>query len=71
MFKIPYLDQNYKLNKKSDIYSIGVLMWQITSGYQPFYAENDIDLHLAIINGKREEIINGIPIEYSTLYQGK
>ena len=22
----------YKLNKKSDVYSIGVLMWQISSG---------------------------------------
>ncbi|CAI2195649.1 13916_t:CDS:2, partial [Funneliformis geosporum] len=28
--------KNYKLNKKSDVYSIGVLMWQISSGCQPF-----------------------------------
>ena len=39
---IPYIDpkklnnQNYKLNKKSDVYSIGVLMWQISSGCEPF-----------------------------------
>ena len=76
---IPYVDpkglnernQNY-LNKKSDIYSIGVLMWQISSGYQPFLTENDcIKLTLGIVNGRREEIIDGTPIEYSNLYQGK
>ena len=76
---LPYIDpkvlndrKNCKLNKKSDVYSIGVLMWQISSGYRPFYAENyDIALILNIINGKREEIINGTPIKYSNLYQGK
>jgi len=77
---LPYIDpmgldnrsKNYKLNKKSDVYSIGVLMWQISSGYRPFYAENyDIALTLNIIDGKREEIINGTPIKYSNLFQGK
>ena len=64
-------NKNYKLNKKSDVYSIEVLMWQISSGYQPFNADYDIALTLEIINGKREEIINRTPIKYSNLYQGK
>ena len=67
--------QNYKLNKKSDVYSIGVLMWQISSGHKPFYTDNvinyDVGLALAIINGKREDIINGTPVKYSKLYTGK
>ena len=76
---IPYMDpkwlnnknQNYQLNRKSDIYSIGVLMWQISSGNQPFLTENDcIKLTLDIVNGRRERIIDGTPIEYSNLYQG-
>ena len=79
---LPYIDpktlnnqnKNYKLDKKSDVYSIGVLMWQISSGYRPFYAEGanyDIALTLDIISEKREEIINGTPTEYSNLYQSK
>jgi hypothetical protein len=65
-------DQNYKLNKKSDVYSIGVLLWQISSGHQPFsYNDYDASLSLSIINGKREEIIDGTPINYSNLYTGK
>ena len=77
---IPYMDpkgfsnRNYKLNKKSDIYSIGVIMWQISSGYQPFNAKGmkyDINLALAIKDGEREKIIDGTPIKYSNLYTGK
>ncbi|GBC05825.1 hypothetical protein RclHR1_06450003 [Rhizophagus clarus] len=72
---IPYTDpkrlndqNNYKLNKKSDVYSVGVLMWQISSGYQPF-SKNcnyyDLSLSLSIVNGEREEIIDGTPAEYN------
>jgi len=69
-----FIDKHYKLNKKSDIYSIGVLMWQISSGWQPFYAEHsshNLGLMIDILNGKREKIINRTPVEYSNLYEGK
>ncbi|GES98825.1 kinase-like domain-containing protein [Rhizophagus clarus] len=62
--------KNYRLNK-SDVYSVGVLMWQISSGRRPFYAdgvEYDIGLALAIQGGEREKIIDGTPIGYSGLY---
>jgi serine/threonine protein kinase len=77
---IPYLDpkifnnQNYEINKKSDVYSIGILIWQISSGYRPYYTKDidyDRSLALAILNGRREKIVDGTPIEYSNLYQGK
>ncbi|RIA83962.1 kinase-like domain-containing protein [Glomus cerebriforme] len=62
-------DQSYKLNKKSDVYSIGILMWQISSGRQPFSGDNyDVCLVIAIVSGRREEIIDGTPIEYRNLY---
>ena len=79
---IPYLDpkslsnnenqcQNYKLNKKSDVYSIGVLMWRISSGHEPFKDKDyDVGLAIAICHGLREEIIDGTPVEYSKLYTG-
>jgi serine/threonine protein kinase len=78
---VPYIDpksfnnqkQNYKLNKKSDVYSVGVLLWQISSGYEPFKNEGfdyDACLMLNILNGKREEMTNGTPIEYYKLYTG-
>ena len=80
---IPYVDpkslsnsenqgQNYRLNKKSDVYSIGVLIWQISSGQKPFKGKDyDVILAIAIYHGLREEIIEGTPDEYSNLYIGK
>ncbi|UZO10094.1 uncharacterized protein OCT59_001692 [Rhizophagus irregularis] len=73
---LPYIDQkrlkgqqNYKLNKKSDVYSVGVLMWQISSGFQPYRNDNyDIGLAVSIVKGRREEIIEGTPAKYSKLY---
>ncbi|PKC14591.1 kinase-like protein [Rhizophagus irregularis] len=74
---IPYVDpkrffdtEKYKLNKKSDVYSIGVLLWQISSGYKPFREVNyDARLILSILNGRRENIIDGTPFKYSNIYR--
>ncbi|RGB27322.1 kinase-like domain-containing protein [Rhizophagus diaphanus] len=78
---MPYLDpksfnnkvndkQNYILNKKSDVYSIGVLMWQISSGRKPFDTEShDATLAISILDGRREKIVEGTPKKYSDLYK--
>ena len=77
---IPYVDpkcfsndknqsENYKLSKKSDVYSIGVLMWQVSSGRRPFEDQGaNFYLQMDIQRGKREEIIHGTPTKYSNLY---
>ncbi|CAB5386949.1 unnamed protein product [Rhizophagus irregularis] len=63
-------EQNYELNEKSDVYSVGVLMWQISSGHQPFNNElADYGLAHDIIDGKRENDVKGTPTEYIKLYR--
>ncbi len=50
--------QPYILNPKSDVYSIGVLLWQISSGRRPFYTENveyDLDLIIDTVLRTNEE----------------
>ena len=67
-------DKSYKLNKKSDIYSLGVLFWELTSGKSPFNfekREDDASVMLEIINGKREEPITGTNDKFVKLYQSK
>jgi hypothetical protein len=67
----------YKLNTKSDVYSVGVLLWQISSGCEPFNigcgpSNKEESLHLIsdIKKGKREQIVKGTPVKYSDLYEG-
>jgi len=85
--KLPYIDPqhfqeqtnnnnstnyHYKPNKKSDVYSVGVLLWEISSGQRPFESYNNFyqkpKLMLDIMNGKREIPINGTPVDYTNIY---
>ncbi|CAI2177436.1 16239_t:CDS:2 [Funneliformis geosporum] len=55
-------------NLASDIYSIGMLMWEISSGQPPFADfKHNYDLVMKIMNGVRPEIIPGTPLEYAYL----
>ncbi len=59
-----------KYSKESDIYSMGMIMWELTTGCKPFdNIESDIttDLILEIIDGKRPEITNDTPECFSNL----
>ncbi|UZO03821.1 uncharacterized protein OCT59_024222 [Rhizophagus irregularis] len=63
--------QVYSLNEKSDIYSLGVLLWEISSGQPPFYVEGeqyDIGLALDISQGHRETVVPDTPDEYVKIY---
>ncbi|GBC32762.2 hypothetical protein RIR_jg12158.t1 [Rhizophagus irregularis DAOM 181602=DAOM 197198] len=63
--------QIFSLNEKSDIYSVGVLFWEISSGQPPFYTEDekyDVDLAIEISQGLREEPISNTPEDYIKIY---
>jgi serine/threonine protein kinase len=67
-----YKDGDYIRDEKSDIYSLGVLLWEITSGYPPFSRNSsfkDTALTFKIANGHREEPIINTPRVYVNLYQ--
>ncbi|GES83716.1 kinase-like domain-containing protein [Rhizophagus clarus] len=62
------LDKKYSLNKKSDVYSIGVLLWEISSGRPPFKGSADYYLIVNIPKGRREVPISDTPEEYVQTY---
>src|SRR5436190_17107099 len=53
----------------SDIYSIGMLMWEISSGQPPFFNKHNYDLVIKIISGMRPKIVPGTPSEYRELME--
>ncbi|CAG8667225.1 10728_t:CDS:2 [Cetraspora pellucida] len=64
-------DNNEAPDKSSDIYSLGVVMWEITSNGRPPFAFNNchlVSISLQIIKGKRETPINGTTNSYIELY---
>ncbi|CAB4426456.1 unnamed protein product [Rhizophagus irregularis] len=64
------LDLSFPYTKSSDIYSFGVLMWEISSGFPPFKnSDNIFVLGFAINGGTRETVIPDTPIEYEELYK--
>ncbi|PKK69847.1 kinase-like protein, partial [Rhizophagus irregularis] len=54
----------------SDIYSIAMIMWEISSGKPPFNnCEHDYVLVMNIIGGMRPEIVLDTPLEYKQLME--
>ncbi|CAB4423831.1 unnamed protein product [Rhizophagus irregularis] len=71
---IPYVDPKafdrktpYKMNEKSDIYSLAVTFWELTSHSSPFNYETMKDhtsLMLDILNGLREKPIPNTNVKF-------
>ena len=54
------LTKPYRPNEKRDVYSVGMLLWEISSGRPPFYVEGeryDVGLVYDILEGLKETII--------------
>ena len=71
---IPYIApeilQGGKNTKQSDVYSIGMLMWEIFVGHPPFDDKaHDADLIFRILEGLRPQILPNMPDDYSQMMQ--
>src|SRR5438034_747166 len=64
----PEIFMGSSFSKESDIYSIGMIMWELTTGCKPFAnIEHDVNLIYEIIDGKQPEITNDTPECFANL----
>ncbi|RIB24277.1 kinase-like domain-containing protein [Gigaspora rosea] len=65
-----FKDNAYPRDMKSDIYSFGVILWEISSGHPPFQTfENGYAIAIHVFDGGREEPVEGTPPKYEQLYK--
>lgn len=56
-------------DKRSDIYSLGILFWEITSGRPPYRDIGEPSIIYEVSKGYREKSIEGTPSDYKKLYK--
>ncbi|RHZ61598.1 hypothetical protein Glove_346g195 [Diversispora epigaea] len=67
-YMAPELFKNQPYSYASDIYSLGMIMWELTSGHRPFHdQEHGPKLILDILDGKRPEITEDTPERWSNI----
>ncbi|RIA99431.1 hypothetical protein C1645_357144 [Glomus cerebriforme] len=60
--------KGYKRTEAFDIFSFGVLLWEISSGQVPFAELSDFMIMSNLVNGIREHRVFQTPDEYFELY---
>jgi serine/threonine protein kinase len=64
----PEIFKGSEFSKEADIYSFGMIMWELTTGCKPFdNVEHDIHLVYKILDGERPKITEDIPKSYADL----
>jgi serine/threonine protein kinase len=66
----PEVFQGQKYTKASDIYSFGMIMWELMTGRRPFWDKShDTELIIEICDGLRPPIVTNAPDGYIELMQ--
>ncbi|POG82432.1 kinase-like domain-containing protein, partial [Rhizophagus irregularis DAOM 181602=DAOM 197198] len=64
----PEIFKGAAFSQKSDIYSFGMIMWELTTGCKPFASvEHDHNLIFKILDGERPKITEDTPECYADL----
>ncbi|POG60297.1 kinase-like domain-containing protein, partial [Rhizophagus irregularis DAOM 181602=DAOM 197198] len=64
----PEIFRGSGFSKESDVYCMGMIMWELTTGCKPFANdEHEIELAFKILDGERPKITENTPECYASL----
>ena len=69
-YMAPEIFEGQKYTEASDIYSFGMIMWEVMTGRRPFWdRSHDTDLIIEIVDGLRPPIVTNAPEGYIELME--
>jgi serine/threonine protein kinase len=60
----PEIIRGDKYDERADVFSFGVVMWQVVTRKEPFAGRNFMGVSLDVLEGKRPQIPNDCPAEF-------
>lgn len=63
----PEVIKRERYTEKADIYSIGIVMWEVATRKIPFAGDNFTRITLEVLEGKRPQVPTNVPKYYSDL----
>jgi serine/threonine protein kinase len=63
----PEVIRGDKYDERADVFSFGVVMWEVLTRKQPFAGRNFMGVSLDVLEGKRPQIPNDCPPEFTKM----
>eukprot|EP01087_Luapelamoeba_hula_P003945 TRINITY_DN138_c0_g1_i2.p1 TRINITY_DN138_c0_g1~~TRINITY_DN138_c0_g1_i2.p1 ORF type:complete len:1733 (-),score=273.96 TRINITY_DN138_c0_g1_i2:43-5241(-) len=63
----PEVIEGKKYTEKADVYSFGIILWEILTRAVPYKGRNHMNISLDIVNGVRPKMPNNAPVRFARL----
>ncbi|AVL95162.1 putative serine/threonine protein kinase receptor [Moumouvirus australiensis] len=63
----PEIIRGEKYDEKADVFSFGIVMWEVLTGKEPFAGHNFMKVSLDILEGARPQIPSDCPVDFKKL----
>lgn len=65
----PEIVRRERYTEQADIFSLGVVLWEVATRELPFASDGKAQVALNIVEGKRPPIPTNVPLSYAALVQ--